>query len=90
MFVMCVSTWLKSYMFALFDCQTQWQGASATSTALLTFLKLCDPAQLYFQNQWQDASATSTAPLSTLCVEEVELRTLAAAQPTRSALDTIR
>ena len=33
MFVMCVSTWLKSYMFALFDCQTQWQGASATSTA---------------------------------------------------------
>ena len=62
MFVMCASTWVQSYMFARFDCQTQWQ----------------------------DASATSTAPLSTLCVEEAELRTLAAAQPTRSALDTIR
>ena len=42
------------------------------------------------QKQWQDASATSTAPLSTLFVEEVELQTLADAQPTRSALDTIR
>ena len=42
------------------------------------------------QKQWQDASATSTAPLSTLCVEEAELRTLVDAAPTRSALDTIR
>ena len=62
MYVMYVSTWVQSYMFARFDCQ----------------------------KQLQDASATSTAPLSTLCVEEVELRTLADAQPTRSALDTIR
>ena len=62
MFVMYVSTWVPSYMFARFDCQ----------------------------KQYQDVSATSTAPLSTLCVEEVELRTLVDAQPTRSALDTIR